>query len=56
MSRFVRPGYALALLALSLGIAYALTQSLWGMVIIGMLEAVFWAASQYVHDRRWRLK
>ena len=56
MSRFVRPGYALALLVLSACIAYAVTRSLWGIVIIAMLEAAFWAATQYVRDFRRRLK
>jgi len=56
MSRFVRPGYAMALLVLSVGIAYALTQSLWGILIIAMLEAAFWATTQFAQGRRWRLK
>ena len=56
MSKLARPGYALALLALTAGLAYALTQSLWGMIVIAMLEALFWAANQYVQDRRRRLK
>jgi hypothetical protein len=56
MNRLARPGYALAVLVLSAGIAYALTESLWGMAVVAMLEAAFWAATQYAQDRRWRLK
>jgi len=56
MSGFLRPGYALALLVLSAGIAYAVTQSLWGIFLIAMLEAAFWATTQFAQGRRWRLK
>jgi uncharacterized membrane protein len=56
MSKLARPGYAIALLVLIAGLTYVLTESLWGMMVIAALEAVFWAATQYFQDRRRRFK
>jgi uncharacterized membrane protein len=52
--RLARSGYALALLALVLGLAYLITGSAEGAFVVAVLEAVFWASLQYFKDRRAR--
>ena len=47
-----RPGYGLALLALTLGLAFLITGSAVGALVIALLEGLFWAGLQYLKDRR----
>ena len=50
--RLTRPGYAVALLALSLGLAFLITGSAEGTFVVALLEGTFWAFLQYRKDRR----
>ena len=50
--RLARPGYTLALMALTLGLAFLITGSVWGMFVVALLEAAFWASLQYFKDLR----
>jgi uncharacterized membrane protein len=52
IQHMARPGYVLALLALTLGLAFLITGSAEGALAIALLEAVFWAALQYFKDGR----
>jgi uncharacterized membrane protein len=52
MQHMARPGYVLALLALSLGLAFLITGSAEGALAIALLEGAFWAALQYFKGRR----
>ncbi len=57
MNRFLtpsRPGYMFALLALALGLGFVVTGSAEGMLAVAVLEAMFWAGTQYFKDRRGR--
>jgi uncharacterized membrane protein len=59
MSNFVRitrPGYIMALFVLILGLAFLLTGSVRGMLLIAVLEGALWASLQYFKDRRECLK
>ena len=49
---FARPGYTLALLGLVLGLAFLITGSAEGALVVALLEAAFWATLQYFKDRR----
>ena len=53
--RIARPGYIMALFALVLGLTFVLTGSVWGMLVIAVLEGALWASLQYFKDRRERL-
>jgi len=35
-----------ALLCVMAGLAYAITLSLWGVIVVGAIEAAFWAFTQ----------
>jgi len=43
-----------ALLALALGLGFVVTGSAEGMLAVAVLEAMFWAGTQYFKDRRGR--
>ncbi|HXJ00791.1 MAG TPA: hypothetical protein VNH44_06180 [Micropepsaceae bacterium] len=49
--RVTRPGYVLALLALALGVAFLITGSAEGVMIVAALEGAFWALLQIFKDR-----
>jgi len=46
------PGYVLALLAVVLGLAFVITGSAWGMMVVAIAEAALWASVQYVRQLR----
>ena len=50
--RLARPGYTLALLALTLGLAFLVTGSAEGTLVVALLEGAFWASLQSFADRR----
>jgi uncharacterized membrane protein len=52
--RSARPGYILALLALLLGLAFMITGSAEGALVVAALEAALWTSLQYFKDRRGR--
>jgi uncharacterized membrane protein len=49
--RLARPGYVLALLALTLGLAFLITGSAEGALVVALLEGAFWACLQYFKAR-----
>ena len=50
--RLGRPGYGVAALAVILAIAFLVTGSAEGALVVALLEGVFWACLQYFKDRR----
>jgi hypothetical protein len=50
--RIARPGYVLALLALVLGLAFLITGSAEGALVVAFAEGALWASLQYFKDRR----
>jgi hypothetical protein len=52
INTLARPGYALALLAVTLGLAFLITGSAEGALVVALLEGAFWACLQYRRDRR----
>jgi hypothetical protein len=52
VTNLARPGTVVALLAVTLGLAFLITGSVEGALVVALLEGAFWASLQCRKDRR----